>query len=185
MGRMRLERKHKIILFVAVLAGTVAIAAGWSTINPGGPLPHSSPQFSVYTFTRSGNHTQFQISYSSGTTSGLTQVVSLSFDDKTGLGNYVQIKDEDCTSANVENSPGEFQVRVDCNTNGVFAFTRNGNHTQYRTTYGNGASSGEVQVTWLSFDNKTALGALVQHSPNCVSSITRSDELEFDTRISC
>jgi hypothetical protein len=173
------------IIFLACLVGVIASAVTLSYILAPASLPKGGPQYSVYTFTPNGNHTQFQISYSNGVTTGLTQVQWLSFDNKTGLDGYVSIKDEDCFSTNIENSPVEFQVRVDCNTTGIFILTRNGNHTRYETTYSNGASSGPIEVNWLSFDNKTGLGTLIHHPPNCVPTIITNTTEEYRIRMQC
>jgi len=114
----------------------------------------------------------------------MNQAESLSFDNKTALGRFVQIRDEDCVSSTIENTAVEFRVRVDCATDGIYVLTRNGNHTQYQVYYANGATD-TVQIEWLSFDNKTALGEFIHFSPACVSAVVENSPSEFRIRVQC
>ncbi|TMI33009.1 hypothetical protein E6H27_04250 [Candidatus Bathyarchaeota archaeon] len=170
-------------MFITVMVIVVALVLVFSHVSSP-TIPQKYPTYSVYIFTRNGNHTQFQVSYSVGSTTGMNQVESLSFDNKTALGNFVQLRDEDCISFIIENTTAEFRLRVDCDNVGVYVLTRNGNHTQYQTSYVNGATD-MVQIEWLSFDNKTALGGLVHFSPKCVSTVAENTPLEFRIRVQC
>ena len=177
------EYQKIVTVFIIVIVIVLALALVFSRVSTP-TIPQKNPQYSVYIFSRNGNHTEYQISYSTGATTGMNQVESLSFDNKTALGNFVQLRDEDCISIIIENTAAEFRLRVDCDTVGVYVLTRNGNHTQYQTSYVNGATD-MVQIEWLSFDNKTSLGGLVHFSPQCVSTVTENTQLEFRIRVQC
>ena len=168
-----------MVVLVVVLALVLVFSQHSSPI-----VSQKTPQYSVYIFTRNGNHSQFQVTYSNGVTTGMNQAESLSFDNKTALGRFVQIKDEDCVSSTIENTTVEFRIRVDCNTDGVYVLTRNGNHTQSQMSYTNGATD-TVQIEWLSFDNKTALGEFVHFSPACISVVVENTPSEFRIRVQC